>query len=96
MKLSRKNENRIHFLDEARGFAVLMMIFYHAFYLLYSVFGLKAAYDLFIFFMPVEPMFAGLFMFVSGISTSLSKSNMKRGLILYGGYGIYYARNRLC
>lgn len=84
MKLSRKDENRIHFLDEARGFAVFCMIFYHAFYLLYSFFDLKAAYGLFIFFMPVEPIFAGLFMFVSGISTSLSKSNLKRGLILLG------------
>lgn len=84
MKLSRKNENRIHFLDEARGFAVFLMIFYHAFYLLYSVFGLNFAYDLFVFFMPVEPIFAGLFMLVSGISTSLSKNNLKRGLILLG------------
>lgn len=84
MKLSRKNENRIHFLDEARGFAVFLMIFYHAFYLLYSAFGLKWAYDLFVFFMPVEPIFAALFMFVSGISTSLSRNNLKRGLILLG------------
>lgn len=84
MKLSRKNENRIHFLDEIRGFAVFLMIFYHAFYLLYSAFGVKAGYDLFIFFMPVEPIFAGLFMLVSGISTSLSRNNLKRGLILLG------------
>ncbi len=84
MKLSRKNENRIHFLDEIRGFAVFLMIFYHAFYLLYSAFGVKAGYDLFIFFMPVEPIFAAVFMFVSGISTSLSRNNLKRGLILLG------------
>lgn len=84
MKLTRNAENRIHFLDEARGFAVFCMIFYHAFYLLYSFFDLKAAYELFVFFMPVEPIFAGLFMFVSGISTSLSKNNFRRGLILLG------------
>lgn len=84
MKLSRNAENRIHFLDEARGFAVFCMIFYHAFYLLYSFFDLKAAYELFVFFMPVEPIFAGLFMFVSGVSTSLSKNNLRRGLILLG------------
>ncbi len=84
MKLSYKKENRINFLDEARGFAVFCMIFYHAFYLLYSFFDIKAAYELFMFFMPVEPIFAGLFMFVSGVSTGLSGSNLKRGLILLG------------
>lgn len=84
MKLSHKSENRIHLIDEARGFAVFCMIFYHAFYLGYSCFGAVTAYELFMFFMPVEPIFAGLFMFVSGVSTSLSGSNLKRGLILLG------------
>ena len=84
MKLSQKSENRIHFIDEARGFAVFCMIFYHAFYLIYSCFGKVTAYELFMFFMPVEPIFAGLFMFLSGVSTSLSHNNLKRGLILLG------------
>ena len=70
---------RIHFMDEVRGFAVLCMIFYHAFYSLAFVFGLDWGLKLLLFFMPAEPFFAGLFIFISGISSDLSHSNLKRG-----------------
>lgn len=80
----KKSANRIHFLDELRGFAVFCMIFYHAFFIIGDFFEIKIANDLFKFFMPVEPMFAGLFIAICGISCSLSRSNLKRGLILLG------------
>lgn len=70
---------RIHFMDEVRGFAVLCMIFYHAFYSLAFVFGVDWGLKLLLFFMPAEPFFAGLFIFISGISSDLSHSNLKRG-----------------
>lgn len=75
-------KNRINFLDELRGFAVFCMVFYHAFYILGSFFGWDAAEYLFNFFMPVQPIFAGIFIFICGISCTLSKSNLKRGTIL--------------
>ncbi len=77
-------KKRIHFLDELRGLAVFCMLFYHAFYIIGELFGVEQAMDLFYFFMPVQPFFAGIFIFICGISCSLSKSNLKRGAILLG------------
>lgn len=82
MELKACAKKRIHFMDEVRGFAVLCMIFYHAFYLLGNFFSWQWANDFFEFFMPVQPFFAGIFIFICGISCSLSKSNLKRGAIL--------------
>ncbi len=82
MEKAVQTEKRIHFLDELRGLAVLCMIFYHAFYILGSFFAAEWATAFFEFFMPVQPFFAGIFIFLCGISCSLSKSNHKRGTIL--------------
>ncbi len=79
-----KAKNRIHILDEIRGLAVFCMIFYHAFYILNTPFGIDGAKKLFDFFLPVQPLFAGIFIFICGISCTLSRSNLKRGLILLG------------
>lgn len=75
-------ENRIHFLDELRGLAVFCMVFYHAFFILYSGFGISRAEMLFNFFEPIQPLFAAIFISLCGISCSLSRSNLKRGLRL--------------
>ncbi len=81
---SQPMKNRIHFLDELRGFAALCMVFYHAFYFLGTFFEQEWAENLFYFFFPVQPLFAAIFIFVCGISCTLSRSNVKRGLILLG------------
>lgn len=80
MKKKRADEKRICFLDELRGLAVFCMVIYHGFYILYSVFAYDWAAGLFDFFTPVQPLFAGLFIFLCGTSCSLSRSNVKRGL----------------
>lgn len=77
-------KKRIHFLDELRGFAVFCMIFYHAFFIIGSFFEIAAADWLFEFFMPVQPIFAGIFISICGLSCTLSKNNWKRGTILLG------------
>lgn len=77
-------KKRIHFLDELRGLAVFCMIFYHAFYIFGSFFEWEWANFLFEFFMPVQPFFAGIFIFICGISCTLTKSNLKRGTVLLG------------
>ena len=82
MEKAAQAKKRIHFLDELRGFAVLCMIFYHAFYIIGSFFGAEWANNFFEFFMPVQPFFAGIFIFLCGVSCSLSKNNLKRGAIL--------------
>lgn len=69
-------------MDELRGFAVFCMVFYHAFFTMSFLFNIKPAYKLLYFFSPIEPIFAGLFIFIAGISSQLSHSNLKRGLKL--------------
>ena len=75
---------RIHLLDEVRGFCVVLMVFYHAFYTIGYMFGVEFFKTLFDFFTPVEPFFAGLFIFICGICCNFSHSNLKRGLLLAG------------
>lgn len=80
--MEKESSARIWFMDEVRGFAVVCMIFYHAFYTFAVLFSSPLAQKLLNFFMPVEPLFAGLFILISGISSCLSRSNIKRGLKL--------------
>ena len=82
-KQKPKGKPRIHLLDELRGFAVFCMIFYHAFYSVGYIFGWELGKTLMDFFSPAEPFFAGLFIFISGISSNLSHSNIARGAKLF-------------
>lgn len=75
---------RIYLLDELRGFAVFCMVFYHAFFTMAFLFNIKAGYELIYFFSPAEPFFAAMFIFISGICSQLSRSNLRRGLKLLG------------
>lgn len=75
---------RIGLLDELRGFAVACMILYHGFYLFGEAFGFAGGVRLYEFFMPIQPLFAGLFIAISGISSRLSRSNALRGVKLLG------------
>lgn len=83
-KQTPRPAGRIHFMDEVRGFDLLLMIAFHGFYTMGWVFGYPAGQFLFRFFQPVEPFFAGLFIFICGISCHLSHSNLRRGLALAG------------
>lgn len=75
---------RILLLDELRGFCVLMMVFYHAFYTAGEIFGLAAFSELMRLTMPLEPIFAAAFIVLSGVSSRLSHSNLLRGVKLMG------------
>lgn len=75
-------KERIHFMDELRGFAIVLMVAYHGFYTMGYMFDVYVGRVLFLFFMPVEPFFAGMFIFICGISCRLSHSNLKRGFLL--------------
>lgn len=66
-------------MDEVRGFAVLCMVFYHAFYVIAFLFNTDWMGQVFRFFMPAEPYFAAAFILISGISSQLSHSNLVRG-----------------
>ena len=75
---------RIHVLDEIRGLCVVLMVAYHALYVIGYLFNISVARELFDFFEPVQPVFAGLFVLICGISCHLSHNNIKRGLLLAG------------
>lgn len=74
-----KTKPRYHLLDEIRGFAVVCMIFYHGFFTVGIIFHISAGESLLKFFMPIEPLFAGVFIFISGTASQLTRSNLKRG-----------------
>lgn len=73
---------RIHFMDEVRGFDIILMVLFHGFYTIGYLFDLAWGRALFLFFQPVEAFFAGIFIFICGISCRLSHSNWKRGGLL--------------
>lgn len=73
---------RIHFMDEVRGFVLILMVAYHGFYTAGYLFGVKWGHLLFDFFLPVEAFFASVFIFICGVSCRLSKNNLKRGSLL--------------
>lgn len=73
---------RLYLMDELRGFAVFCMVFYHAFYTFAFLYEIKWMMILFQFFTPAEPFFAALFIMISGVSSLLSRSNLRRGLRL--------------
>jgi len=79
-KIQRKD--RIGIMDDLRGLSVLCMIFYHGFFLLFTVFGYLIGESLFKIFMPLQPIFASIFIIISGVSSNFSRSNAKRGLKL--------------
>ncbi len=76
-------KKRYALLDELRGFMVLCMVVYHGLLSLYQIFGWSAADELFDFFTPVEPIFAGGFILLSGLMCGFSRSNIKRGLLCF-------------
>ncbi len=66
-------------LDEIRGLAIILMVFYHAFYMFGSFFEFEFMSAAQKFFEPLQPPFACLFILISGISSNLSHSNFVRG-----------------
>ena len=75
---------RYALLDELRGVAIILMVVYHAFYLLAFVFGSGAGRRLFDCMGPVQPFIAGTFIVLCGVCCRFSRSNLKRGLKLAG------------
>lgn len=85
IQLIRKSgEGRVGLIDEVRGFAILCMVVYHAFYDIVNIFGV----DIPLFYSPfinsLRTIFAGAFIFISGSACYFSRSNLKRGIICFG------------
>lgn len=79
----KPTRQRVHFLDEIRGFCIIAMVLYHAFFSMTYVFDISFGNTLLSFFYPVQPFFAGIFVALSGISSMLSRNNYVRGIKLF-------------
>lgn len=78
----KEKKKRIQLIDGLRGLAVVLMVIHH---LLYDfVYILDAPIWLFTnpVFDVLHYIFAGLFIFLSGVSSRFSRSNIRRGLIV--------------
>jgi uncharacterized membrane protein len=78
------DKKRIDIIDAARGFSVILMVIHHALFDAVEYLGAPAWF----FYNPVfyyclHPLFAGLFVFLSGVSSRFSRSNVKRGIKVF-------------
>lgn len=76
-----KNKNRIWELDFLRGIALLLMVYFHLIYDMKEFFGYAVNYES-TFNAAAGRIAAILFILVSGVSCSLSRSNIIRGFKL--------------
>lgn len=84
MNPETNSENRrMCLLDEIRGIAVILMVIYHTFYSMAFIFHMEFSYPIMFSIMPYEPIIPIIFITVSGIVSVYSKSNFKRGLIIF-------------
>jgi uncharacterized membrane protein len=74
-----KNQKRAGFLDEVRGFAILCMVVYHAMFALKEFHKVDVPIFFDDWFYYVWAVFAGSFIFISGIVCRYSSNNIKRG-----------------
>ena len=82
-------KDRVWFIDEIRGVAIVLMVIYHAAFDLIFFFGVRL--DLFSCDSVnlLRDFFAGLFIFISGVSCKFSSNNVERGFkCLACGLGI--------
>lgn len=73
-----RGNSRIKALDLFRGLAVMLMVFHHSAYSYYYVF--EGEVNLYTPFLTVAPIVVCVFFTISGICSSLSRNNFKRGL----------------
>lgn len=78
----RGSEKRIEIIDALRGLSILLMVAYHFGYDLVAFLGAPPGLIHNPLLDILQPFFAGLFIFVSGISCRFSKNNLKRGLVM--------------
>lgn len=71
---------RVGMLDEVRGLAYIAMIIYHTYYDIVFVYGHDMPEPLDIFMKWFQPLIAGTFIVVAGISSNYSSNNFKRGV----------------
>ena len=81
----RKSTNRVWEIDFLRGLSIILMVFDHLFFDLINIYNIHIPLvsDFAGSYKILEYFFAGCFILMSGISSSFSRSNLKRGLRLF-------------
>lgn len=74
------DKKRVGFIDEIRGFAILCMVFYHIMFDLNYYYNIDIPIFMDSWFAVVRDVFAGLFIFISGVACRYSHNNMRRGI----------------
>lgn len=76
----KKNlSRRVWLVDEVRGVFIILMVLYHLFYDLVYIFGVNIPAFEWGFTRYLQLLIAGLFVFISGVASRFSRSNVKRG-----------------
>ncbi len=78
--MPENKRKRIDSIDAMRGLAVILMVIHHFFYDLVELCGAPEWLFSNPIFTPLHYFFAGLFIFLSGVSSNFSRSNVKRGV----------------
>lgn len=79
-----EKQKRIDILDAARGLALILMVIHHGLLDLIVLCGAPEWFFSNPVFDVLHYIFAGLFIFLSGLCCRLSRNNLKRGLICFG------------
>lgn len=77
-------KHRIGLLDEIKGASLLLMILYHAAYDLCFIFDVPIPFFSSAVVNILRDFIAGTFIFIAGISSRFSRSNLRRGLYCLG------------
>lgn len=80
LHVSQEKRRRAGLLDEVRGFCIICMVVYHISFDLYFSYGIDIPIMFDDWFKYVVLFFAGVFIFISGISSRYSRNNAKRGI----------------
>lgn len=83
-KAETPKRRRIIVLDELRGLCVFLMVIYHMLYTAGEFFHFPTFSTLLKLTSPLEPIFAGMFIVICGLSCRLSHNNFLRGIKLAG------------
>ena len=74
---------RVGIVDEIRGIAFISMVIYHVYYDIAFIYGVNLPDVIDLVMKWLQPLIAGTFIAVAGISSNYSKNNFKRGALYF-------------
>ena len=74
---------RVGIIDEIRGIDYIAMIIFHLYYDLAFVYGIDLPHPVHVVMSYLQPLIAGTFIVLAGISSNYSSNNFKRGAVYF-------------